>query len=111
MQLYGPSLCDLEHLQNFEGVRTSVLAAKMLRLIRQMHENDFLHRDIKPENFLVKSYDSIDNFELVLIDFGLVGTLQECQENEELSFYGTVEILMNHAKMIRPTERLDVLWK
>lgn len=43
------------------------LAPKLIRVVREVHERNFIHRDIKPDNFCL----STEGDRVLLIDFGL----------------------------------------
>jgi serine/threonine protein kinase len=69
--LLGPSLGDMFAYcnQQFSLKTTCMLFLQMIRLIRQLHDFDYIHRDIKPENFLF-GYGAKSG-QVFAVDFGL----------------------------------------
>lgn len=71
MDLLGPSLDDLFNYchRKFSVKTISMLAIKILELIKLVHEKFYIHRDIKPANFLMGHGEKWN--QLFIIDFGL----------------------------------------
>ena len=77
--LLGPNLetlfdfCD----RKFDIITISNIGIELINSIEQLHKYGFLHRDIKPKNIAwinFSDYQSILKNNLILIDFGLVGS-------------------------------------
>lgn len=69
MDLLGPSLEAVFAKSDKMNIKEiTLIAVKMLRVIKHIHSCGFIHRDIKPDNFATGLEDS--KF-LYLIDFGL----------------------------------------
>ena len=71
MELLGKSLGEIFLLKNkkFSLKTVSTLGIDMIKLIKHIHENQYLHRDIKPDNFMMGREKKKDI--LYIIDFGL----------------------------------------
>ncbi len=93
MELLGKSLEVLA--QQYADEKLSLktccmLGIEMLKILKKIHDNNFIHRDIKPDNFAI-GYS--DQSQLYLIDFGLAKqyrnakTLQQkpMQKNKKLT--------------------------
>eukprot|EP01062_Namystynia_karyoxenos_P038132 TRINITY_DN276_c1_g1_i1.p1 TRINITY_DN276_c1_g1~~TRINITY_DN276_c1_g1_i1.p1 ORF type:complete len:383 (+),score=106.90 TRINITY_DN276_c1_g1_i1:101-1150(+) len=86
------------------------LGRKMLGLVRQLHQSNYVHRDIKPDNFLLGP----DGKQLYLIDFGLAA---KWRDNDGLhrayceggGFSGTPNFASVHAHHgVAPSRRDDL---
>lgn len=70
MDLLGPSLESLISKNKKVGIKTiTLLAIKMIDIIKHVHSCGYIHRDIKPDNFVIGGKD--EENKLYCIDFGL----------------------------------------
>ena len=62
---------------------------QLIQTLHYFHSNGVSHRDLKPENIL---FDS--NWNMILIDFGLCGWIEEMLEPDDaIDHYGFEEAL------------------
>lgn len=54
----------------FTSTEVKTLMVKMIRGIKELHDNNIMHRDIKPENIMMR-----DDLDPVIVDFGLAANV------------------------------------
>ena len=96
MSLLGPNLEDLLKRcgGRFSLKTVLMIGIKMINLLKEIHELNFLYRDLKPENIVIGNNE--DYNEIFLIDFGLVKPFKDEEGNhipfqENKGFAGTLK--------------------
>ena len=56
----------IEYITKYPLIDEIVIMNIMLKIMKGIHNMDVIHRDIKPDNFMMT-----ENYQLILIDFGL----------------------------------------
>lgn len=84
-QLLGPSLEAMfnKHDRKFDIPTILVLSIKLLDIIQNFHENNYIHRDIKPENFL---FDNGNVNKIFIIDYGLSKKYRSSRTHEHIKY-------------------------
>lgn len=79
-RIYGTPVADIEALKQ-QNVNLEVLAERGVEIFfTQVFRDSFFHADMHPGNIFV-SKDSPENPQYIAVDFGIVGTLSEQDQN------------------------------
>jgi serine/threonine protein kinase len=76
-EFLGPTLEDIFEIcgRQFSLKTTCMLFYQMIKLIRELHERDYIHWDVKPDNFLFGYVEKSNT--LFAVDFGLAKKYRE----------------------------------
>ncbi|MCQ2820726.1 MAG: casein kinase 1 family protein, partial [archaeon] len=115
MEILGENLETLMQKtpnKKFSLKTTMMITIQVLKLLKSMHENNYIHRDIKPENFVI-GLKRKEN-KLHMIDFGISRTIFDKKKNhipyrEDKNFMGNPKFCSIYTLMGIEQSRRDDL--
>lgn len=105
LERYGPNLDDyiFEHLHFGAQLKICIDSYNLQKIIRQLvktikliHKCNLIHKDIKCSNILLRkpnSNNQSDNYDIILIDYGISLDFDKNDENEFIHLCGTMSYM------------------